>query len=101
MSVSRRVRGRQLRGKVHQEISKEGLFVRASVLPSAAHGAGRFHDRQGRGGARNDPDHPQLPPEEKASPVSACNERGNQEFASSSRDPDRLISLASARISTG
>ena len=76
----------KLRGKGHiKNISKEGLFVRADVLPAAGAPVRIvFHDRQGskievRGTVRWTTQ--QLPPEEKAKPgFGVYIERGNDEF---------------------
>ena len=76
----------KLRGKGHiKNISKEGLFVRATVLP---HGRGRGADRlprsagqQDRGTRHRALDDPTAPPEEKAKPgFGVYIERGNEEF---------------------
>ncbi|MEX2205636.1 MAG: PilZ domain-containing protein [Myxococcota bacterium] len=76
----------KLRGKGHiKNISKEGLFVRTSVLPTAGTSVRVvFHDRQGskvevRGTTRWTT--AQLPPEEKAKPgFGLYVEPGNAEF---------------------
>ena len=76
----------KLRGKGHiKNISKEGLFLRASVLPAAGASVRIvFHDRHGskvevRGTVRWTTE--QLPKEEKAKPgFGVYIERGNAEF---------------------